>query len=212
MRDRKEIEIEYADALQSGNGEQQNRCFLEALLDIRDQGQPVEVIVEVQPLTRDRVVLSVGYTYFLLSNTMTAQDVTTLIRFFTEVQMTDFQFNVLTDERPKVEITLVPPDKIKMPVDPDAIVPFTQAEVTRDDSDHCPYCAAILPPDSYVDSSGPTDLKFCDYQHAKAYRANQERELSKLTRHAFQPMEEDEEFCGVDGCHLSANDEVHDVL
>lgn len=166
MRDRKEIEIEYFDARQSGDDNKQHRCLLEALLDIRDQGQPVEVLAE-SLLTKDRVVLQINYTSYLLSETMTSQDIVTLLRFFDSVQELNYD-NEITDKRSNVEIHMVPRDKIKMPIDPDAVIPFTQAEVTRDDSDQ------------------------------------------KLNRHAFQPMEGDEEYCGVEGCHLTQSDDIHD--
>lgn len=169
MRDRKEIEIEYSDALQSGNGEQQNRCFLEALLDIRDQGMPVEVLAEAQPLTVDRVVLQIGYNNYLMPDTMTIQDVVTLLRFFDTVQELNYD-NAITDKRPNVEIHMVPRDKITMPsladVDPDIVT------------------------EQYAPVSVPDQ---------------------KLNRHTFQPMEDDEEYCGVDGCHLSQSDDVHDI-
>ena len=170
MRDRETILTEFET---TNDGLQIGKYLLEALLDIRDQGMPVELIAEAQPLSKDRVVLSVGYTYFLLSDTMTAQDVTTLIRFFSEVQTTDFQFNVLTDDRPKVEIVLVPRDKITMPGDPDAIVPFTQAEATRDDSDHCPHCGTfIVDGQGYTDTEGvANNEKFCNKEHLEAYRS-----------------------------------------
>jgi len=98
----------------------------------------------------DRVVLSISYNNYLLSESMTAQDVATVLRFFDTTQELDFQ-NTLTKDRPKIEIRLVPRDQIKPLV-----------------------------------------------------------EVEPLPKHQFQPMEDDEEYCGVDGCHLSANDEIHD--
>lgn len=165
MRDREEILIDFQGSTPAGD----SAYLLEVLLDIRDQGQPIELIAEAQPSTKDRVVLQIGYSNYLLPDTMTSQDVVTLLRFFDTAQELDYN-NAVSDKRPKIEIHLVPRDEIKMPVDPDAIVPFTQAEVTRDDSEE------------------------------------------KLARHTFQPMEDDEEYCGVDGCHLSASDEIHNVI
>lgn len=38
-----------------------------------------------------------------------------------------------------------------------------------------------------------------------------EPDQPKLTKHQFTPLDGDEEFCGIDGCHQMRSDEIHDV-
>lgn len=91
-----------------GPAEIQRDEMVEMIDDLLTMLEPKETSLN------DRVILSIGYNHYLLSESMTAQDIATLIRFFDTCLEIDYQ-SVVSIDRPKIEIQLVPRDQIKMP-------------------------------------------------------------------------------------------------